>query len=101
MIGFYGGGEIHSDGYMSDARYEPRNEMGHARSHKCPGYSSGYEVPPLTRETAETWVRDMQNADGSNGEHWSYDQTTQVLKQRGIGCEPAEFYAIMNAMWSY
>lgn len=98
LIGFYGG-EIRSDGYGSDARYEPRNEMGHSRSMKQPGHASS-SVEPMDRKTAQEWVRKMQNSDGSTGEHWTYDQTTQVLKQRGIDCDPAEFYALMNAMWS-
>ena len=46
------------------------------------------------------WVQKMKNSDGSTGEHWSFDQTYQLMKQRNIDCEPAEFYAAMNMLWS-
>ena len=36
----------------------------------------------------------------ASGEHWTYEQTAQVAKQRGVNCDPVEFYAIINAMWS-
>lgn len=54
----------------------------------------------LTREDAEEWTRHMRNADGSRGEHWSYEQTEQVRRQHGYDCDPAEFYAAMNMMYS-
>ncbi len=98
LIGF-AGGEIRNDGYRSDGRYEPRNEMGHSRGSKEHGYASS-DVMPLDRKTAQRWVQNMESSTGAKGEHWSYDQTTQIMKQRGLECDPAEFYAIMNAMWS-
>lgn len=57
-------------------------------------------TPTMTRETAETWTRSMKNADGSTGEHWTYDQTEQVMQRHEIGCNPVEFYATMNLLWS-
>ena len=42
----------------------------------------------------------MRNSDGSRGEHWNYDQTEHVRKQHGYDCDPAEFYAAMNMMYS-
>lgn len=97
MIGF-SGGEVQNN-YRMDATHHSRDEMEHRTSTKKPGYSSS-DVQPLTREKAQKWVKMMKNADGSTGEHWTYDQTTQVMKQRNIDCEPAEFYAVMNMLWS-
>lgn len=57
-------------------------------------------VPAMSRETAEKWTHGMKNADGSTGEHWTYEQTEQVRKRQGIHCDPAEFYATMNMLWS-
>lgn len=54
----------------------------------------------LTRETALEWTSCMQNADGTAGPHWSMEQTEQARKQRGIDCDPVEFYAAMNMMYS-
>ena len=51
-------------------------------------------------ETAKNWVRGMKNSDGSSGGHWTYEQTYQMMKQRNIDCDPVEFYAVMNMLWS-
>lgn len=98
MIGFSGGSEIQSN-YRMDAAHHSGDELGRRGGHKIAGYASS-NVEPLDRETAKSWVRRMKHSDGSTGEHWTMEQTNQVMKQRGIDCDPAEFYAIMNAMWS-
>lgn len=54
----------------------------------------------LSKETALEWTRCMQNADGTSGPHWSMEQTEQARKQRSIDCDPVEFYAAMNMMYS-
>ena len=98
MIGFAGGGELQSN-YRMDASYQNRDEMEHRTSTKKPGHS-GSDMQAMNREKAQQWVRKMKNADGSTGEHWSFDQTYQLMKQRNIDCDPAEFYATMNMLWS-
>lgn len=97
MIGFYGG-EIGAD-YRMDATHKPHDELAHYRSQKQSGHASSADRP-LDRQQAQEWVRKMKHSDGSSGEHWTYDQTHQVMKQRNIDCEPAEFYATMNMLWS-
>lgn len=62
--------------------------------------SSLVVVPPMSREAAEKWTAKMENADGSRGEHWNYDQAEQVMRRQGIRCDPAEFYATINMLWS-
>lgn len=84
MIGFYGGGR--------DELAERREQLRHGRAE--------HHARPMDRQTAQMWVRGMHNADGSTGEHWSYDQTTQLMRQKGIDCDPAEFYAAINMLWS-
>lgn len=54
----------------------------------------------LDRKEAEQWVMNMENADGTKGGHWTYDQTQLLMKQRNIDCDPVEFYAAMNMLWS-
>lgn len=98
MIGFSGGSEIQNN-YRMDATHRSGDELEHRGGHKMAGHASS-DVQPLDRETARSWVKRMRHADGSVGEHWTMDQTNQVMKQRGIDCEPEAFYAIMNAMWS-
>lgn len=55
---------------------------------------------PMSREKAQKWTRHMKNADGSSGEHWTYEQTEQVRKREAAEGDPAEFYATMNMLWS-
>lgn len=97
MIGFYGG-EMGGN-YPMDATHGNRDELAHYRSQKQGGHASS-TVMPFDRKTAHEWVKKMKNADGSTGEHWTFEQTSQVMKQRGIDCDPAEFYATMNMLWS-
>lgn len=52
------------------------------------------------RETAEKWMSKMENEDGTKGAHWSYEQVTQLMSQKNIDCDPAEFYAAVNMMYS-
>lgn len=99
MIGFAGGQEIQSNGYRTDATYMHRDEMQPRRSERQAGYASS-EVGPMDRATAKKWVSQMQNADGSTGGHWSMEQTSQILRQRGYQHGQEEWYAILNAMYS-
>lgn len=54
----------------------------------------------LTAPKAEEITRKMVNEDGSKGAHWTMEQTKQVMEQRGIQCDPVEFYVAMNMMYS-
>ncbi len=63
------------------------------------GHKNG-EEGPLTKDQIVGWVGAMKNADGTHGGHWTMEQTEQARKQRGIDCDPVEFYAAMNMMYS-
>lgn len=54
----------------------------------------------LTLEDAKRWTSKMQNADGTKGCHWTLEQTQDVAKQRNINCDPNDFWAAMNMMYS-
>lgn len=54
----------------------------------------------LSIEDAKKWTSKMQNADGTTGPHWTLDQTSSVMAQRGITCDKADFYAAINMMYS-
>ena len=98
MIGFSGGEEIRSR-YPMDAAYRGSSEFEHHGGQKIAGHASS-SVEGLDRKTAHEWVKRMRHADGGSGEHWSYDQTSAMMRQRNVECDPVEFYAIMNVMWS-
>ena len=58
------------------------------------------EYAPLTRTMAVEWTRDMDNSDGTHGPHWNMEQAKQIMQQNNIDCDPAEFYAALNMMYS-
>ena len=61
---------------------------------------NGHEanIGRLSRDEAHEWVQHMEHEDGTKGEHWTCEQTTQVMRNKGYEFEPAEWYAVMNAM---
>mgnify|MGYP005788515973 CR=1 FL=1 len=60
------------------------------------------EVPSehLSLDLAEQWTRHMKNEDGTSGPHWSIDQTKQIMAQKKLSLNPAEFYAALNMIYS-
>ncbi len=64
------------------------------------GYSEKSAPESFTRTIADKWVSSMKNSDGSTGLHWSFDQAKQLMQQRKIDCDPVEFYAALNAVFS-
>lgn len=58
------------------------------------------EYAPFSRSIAMEWTRDMENSDGTRGPHWNMEQVQQVMEQRGIDCDPVEFFAVLNSIYS-
>lgn len=75
-------------GFASGNQTREAAEMGGA-------YATG-----LTREVAEQWVSEMRGEDCPDGEHWSYDQTRQIMQNKGYNLDPVEAYLVMNMMYS-
>lgn len=49
---------------------------------------------------AKAWASKMRNADGTTGPHWTMDQAKQIMAQRRIQGEPAQFWAALNMIYS-
>lgn len=121
----YSGYEMPENRRYKNGRYAPKNggydydgdkeweepEMRydtsmHYGEHKPQQMQMGFavegndDVMPFSQMTAEKWARSMENADGTNGAHWSMEQVKQVMAQKGVNCDPWEFYAAINAMYS-
>ena len=64
------------------------------------GKEEEHEHYRLTMDDARQWAEKMQNADGTRGPHWTIAQTEQVKRENGMRCNAAEFFAIMNAIYS-
>ena len=54
----------------------------------------------LGEDVAKHWVKHMNNKDGTKGEHWTWDQVAQIYKERKIGADVGELYAVLNMMYS-
>lgn len=50
----------------------------------------------LNDELAHKWVSKMENKDGTRGEHWSMEQTSQYAGSY----DKNDWYAVMNMMYS-
>ena len=81
-------------------RLEEREEQ-RAEHHGSAHHDASSEAyHALTRHEAREWTSKMRNADGSKGEHWTMDQARSVYDKLELKCDPAEFYAIINALYS-
>lgn len=55
--------------------------------------------PHFDEHLAKKAVAGMKNVDGTCGEHWTYEQTSQFADQQGIRCK-ADWYYVMNMLYS-
>ena len=60
----------------------------------CVAYGQHFD-----EELAKKAVSKMKNVDGTRGEHWTYEQTSQLADQQGICCK-ADWYYVMNMLHS-
>lgn len=51
-------------------------------------------------DTAKEWTSKMQNADGTQGPHWTLEQAKQIIAQRKISVSPVEFWVTMCMLYS-
>ena len=54
----------------------------------------------MDKKQAENWTRHMKNEDGSMGAKWTFDEVKKVMQQNNVDCDPVEFYATMNMLYS-
>ena len=100
QIGFNAGGHEVMTNYRMNATHHTGNEMEYRSTPKMGGgYASDMEMS-MTRETAERWIRHMKHADGSKGPHWTMEEAKKIMEERKLRCDPYEFAAILNAMYS-
>ncbi len=52
------------------------------------------------KESAEYVVCKMENADGTKGEHWSFEDTSKVMLDKGYDFEAGDWYYVLNMMYS-
>lgn len=54
----------------------------------------------LGEDVAKAWVACLDNGDNTNGQHWTYEQTTQTLKDKGFKFNCWDWYAALNMVYS-
>ena len=99
LIGFDANREVETN-YQMNATHHSGNEMEHQRSEKMMGHGKSEGSMKLTKEKAEQWMRHMKNEDGTMGGHWSVSDAKNVMEQKGFQCDPYEFAAVLNAVYS-
>lgn len=84
--------------YGMEAAYHHGDETEYRTGHKMGG--AAYADTELTEDMATEWTDNMKNEDGTRGPHWNMEQVKQVMKQKGVSCDPLEMFVIMNALYS-
>ena len=74
-------------------------EMEHRNGMKEHGGAYA-ENGEFTEHMAKEWTARMKNGDGTTGAHWPMEQVKQLMQQRSINADPAEFFAILNSVYS-
>lgn len=54
----------------------------------------------LGETMAKEWVRKMENKDGTQGGHWTPEQTDAVRRQYCPSADPWDFYSVLNSVYS-
>lgn len=58
------------------------------------------KMDELSMDMAMELAAKMENEDDTVGPHWTFEQVKQVMGQKGIDADPAEFFLAMNMMYS-
>jgi len=87
--------------YRSNYEYNPRDEMRRGGGgHYQMGKGESNALPKFNRRMAEEWVENMEGEDGAKGEKFSLEHARKIMEERGIHCDPYEFWAVLNAVHS-
>lgn len=54
----------------------------------------------FSEELAKKAVDEMDNADGTTGEHWSLQQTNSLLTSQNLSYNKYDFYYVVNMLYS-
>lgn len=85
------------DGKLDMIGFEDRSDGDRGNLRMIRGTERGDR---LDEDTVRDWMERLRNEDGTTGPHWTMEQTSQVMRQKGVDCDPLEFWAAMNMMYS-
>ena len=89
---------IYNNAYNALCQWENTNNID--QKQLGPNTQEKVNAEHLTTEMAKKWTEHMENADGTNGAHWSIDQAKQVMAQRGLSFSPNDFWVVLNMIYS-
>lgn len=98
MIGFERENDMRMASDASMPRYHEMDRMPGAKA--MHGGAMSHGSPQFDERMAREWTAMMENEDGTKGPHWTMEQAKKVLEQRGLRCDPYEFWAVLNAIYS-
>ena len=98
-IGFNPNREIETE-YRMNATHHRMNEMESRGGPRMSGRASSTMTMPMSKEMAEEWIYSMKNADGSRGPHWQMEEAKKLMERKKLNCNPYEFAAVLNALYS-
>ncbi len=76
----------------------PRNHYGGSRGRMQ--RMEPEEDGGMAYEDAEEWVEMMARPDGGRGAKWKYEDAERIMREKNIKCNPVEFWAAINAVYS-
>lgn len=98
MIGFERDPEMRMASDASVPRYQEMDRMPGTKA--MHGGAMSHGTPQFDEHMAREWTAMMENEDGTKGPHWTMEQAKKVLEQRNLRCDPYEFWAVLNAIYS-
>ena len=99
VLGFSGGDESFKRSPDEMQRYSG-DEMTYRSGSMEHGRGSSDSYMPLNKDMADMWLKGMNNEDGTHGPHWSLEQAKQLMAQKHVDCDPIEFWAALNMVYS-
>lgn len=87
---------------MNGGKKDRHTYTEHVKEEHYPHTRKQREHDSLGEEEAEAWVAHMKNEDPTHptGGRWTMAQTTSVMKDKGLSYPEAEWYAVMNMLYS-
>ena len=64
------------------------------------GYNEYDNSEGLSWEETKDWMMHLRDTDGKTGPHWNIDQTNKAYEKKKLDCEPHEYWAAMNMLYS-
>lgn len=86
--------------HYGEKQYDENSNVVPMQGYLGIAYTMENGFSKMDKKQAENWTKHMKNEDGSTGARWTFDEIQKVMQQYHIDCNPVEFYATMNMLYS-